>query len=387
MRALVLSVLFSVLIVSAATASAPCASRYETAIGAVRESHVGKGLEQKLLTKVGSAWRKFQSGRKNGTKNASQEIAKALLMLNKDATKQLPAAVRDSIRDELKSFRDCMDGDQTGTSTVTIHVVRPTLGSPDRAPAAGAIVRINGEEIGVTGADGTLTVEVREGANAVEAIVYPLERAVGLAPAGATDVHLLLTDGESRENTVLQLDEAPDGVLAANASTFTARFVDDTGTTIPLAVVEDVQLRGAGDRSSTYHADAFVIRPDGSMAPQILALWKTAISRDVQQELAITATDARGRQHSGTLKFTLANGSCADSSSRHHPTLHSLLAEYSSLRKCSTATLCFASFLKATARSRCHCCREETSRSRRIPPKATRTTTETHSRPLQRTLG
>ena len=303
MRALVLSVLFSVLIVSAATASAPCASRYETAIGAVRESHVGKGLEQKLLTKVGSAWRKFQSGRKNGTKNASQEIAKALLMLNKDATKQLPAAVRDSIRDELKSFRDCMDGDQTGTSTVTIHVVRPTLGSPDRAPAAGAIVRINGEEIGVTGADGTLTVEVREGANAVEAIVYPLERAVGLAPAGATDVHLLLTDGESRENTVLQLDEAPDGVLAANASTFTARFVDDTGTTIPLAVVEDVQLRGAGDRSSTYHADAFVIRPDGSMAPQILALWKTAISRDVQQELAITATDARGRQHSGTLKF------------------------------------------------------------------------------------
>ncbi|MEA2462985.1 MAG: hypothetical protein QOJ98_732 [Acidobacteriota bacterium] len=188
----------SLLIAVSVRADVPCAGSYEAARNGVTSMRLGRGLEMKLLTKVESAWRTYRGGKKNAQKNALQQAEQAVKLLDRNSTKELPPNVRASVQKSIDDFRRCIEGGNLTTASLTVRVVQPQLENPSTTElVAGAIIRINGEEAGLTSSAGTAVVEVPAGETAVEAIVYPASgatKAINLSAGTATTVELVLDD-------------------------------------------------------------------------------------------------------------------------------------------------------------------------------------------------
>ena len=143
---------------------AACDSSYEAAAAAIKDAWLGQGLERKLLTKVDNSWRVYQSGMKNSQKNAVKQLENALRLLDSPATKQIPPASREKIRKAIENFLACLSGaPPVDTATLTVRTFLPSDVAVDGRgdPAgAGVIIKIGGIEFGLTGAEGTATLQV-----------------------------------------------------------------------------------------------------------------------------------------------------------------------------------------------------------------------------------
>jgi len=291
-------------------ADVPCSGTYEQAKSSIAASRVGRGLEMKLLTKVENAWRVFGGGKKNAQKDALQQLDAALKLLDRNSTKELPRDVRASVQDAITAFRQCLAGGTVTTASLTVRVTRHDSDTGGTQLVVGAIIRVNGEEAGTTGSAGTLTVDVPAGQDSIEAIVYPLEGAtatVTLATGTATTVEMPLRDRESSENTTLVLDEAPEGALPATFASFTLRFVDPAGASVPMKSIEDVRLRRADGKGWTYWPQLFAVAADGTMRSTDVTRWRNALNaQGGRLDLSVSAIDTRGRVHAGTFTFYLA---------------------------------------------------------------------------------
>jgi hypothetical protein len=291
-------------------ADAPCSGAYEKAKASIVDARLGRGLEMKLLTKVDNAWRVFRSGKKNAQKNAADDLDNALNLLDKNSTKQIPPEIRAAVQQAIAAFKQCIEGGTVTTATLTVRVTRHDIETGGTALVAGAIVRVNGEEVATTSSAGTATVDVPAGHTDLLAIVYPMEGAtasVDLAAGTATTVDLPLTDREEHENTSLVLAEAPDGALPSTFNSFTLRFVDPTGASVPMRSIEEIQLRNIGGTGSTYWPQLFGVAADGSIQATNVTAWRSALNaQGGKLELAASAIDTRGRVHWGTFTFYLA---------------------------------------------------------------------------------
>lgn len=290
LRIAALCLVFCAATVRAAT---PCAASYEHATSTTLAARLGQGLERKLVTKVENAWRIFSSGKKNGRKVALQQLGGALGLLERNSTKQLPEDVRAPVREAIDAFRRCIEGVEIATASATIRVKRP-----DASVAPGAIIRVNDEEVGITGADGALTVTLPAGGARVSAIRYMGEQGdayLTLAPGTVGSVDILLVDREPQEQSKLVVAEAVDGIFPSTATTFTLQFIDPTGAIVPLADIDNIQLRKPDGSGWTYWSDDFEVTSDGSLRARDAAAWGgTLRSQRSALNLTVQAQDRRG---------------------------------------------------------------------------------------------
>lgn len=272
---------------------------------------LGRGLEMKLLTKVEQAWRTSRSGKKNAQKNALQQTDQALKLLDRNSTKQLPPDVRLTVQKAIEAFRKCIAGTAVSTASLTVQVIRPQIENPSSMERVeGAILRVNGEEVAVTSSSGAVTMDVPAGETRVEAVLYPhsgAQRTVHLAAGTAQTVELELDDHTNYERSVLMVDEAPEGTLSNAFSTFTFRFRDLSGNSIPMAFVEAVDLLRPDGSRFNHWAPRFSVAADGSIRPNDVAAWREELNgQQGKLDLSIMAVDTRGRHHFGRFPLYIA---------------------------------------------------------------------------------
>jgi hypothetical protein len=311
MKRLLALLAVSLLIAVPALADAPCAGSYETARSTITSMRLGRGLEMKLLTKVENAWRIYRGGKKNAQKNALQQIEQVLKLLDRNSTKALPPSVRASVQKSVDDFRRCIESGNLTTASLTVRVLQPRLENPSTMElVAGAIIRINGEEVGLTSTVGTVVLDVPTGETVVDAIVYPASGAtktINLSAGSASTVELLLDDASPRERSVLSVDEAPEGALPSGFSSFTFRFLDLTGHPIPMSTVEAVDVMASDGSRFTYWGSRFGVAADGGIRPNDLNTWRDALHvQSGKVDVAVTGMDTRGRLHFGRFAFHLA---------------------------------------------------------------------------------
>lgn len=297
-----------------AAADAPCSGTHEAAQDTVVTAEIGLGLQQKLLTKIDNAWRLYSSGRKNGRKDAVHSLEVALRLLDTPATKQIPAAKRGAIRTAIQSFLACIQGGgEVQTATLIVRTFDVDFNAVDErgAPAAGgAIVRINGLESGITGADGTLTLEVAAGEIEVDAIVYPStsgSRTVTTTAGQRHTADVVLYDSmEPVEPTALEMAEAPDAVLDRTFTTATFRFVEANDAVVPMKKVYLAELNPEGD-SQMLDASWFAPQANGTVSVTNMTAFRNAIfAASGEIQLRLRAEDTRGRLHDAVVTFFLA---------------------------------------------------------------------------------
>jgi hypothetical protein len=298
------AVLCLLLVAGSGHAERVCAVPYAHAKDAILDAEVGQGLERKLVTKVENAWRIFGSGKKNAKKTALHDLSLALNLLERKSTRQLPEDLRSALVTAVGDFRRCIENGEIATASLTVRVTRP-----DGTTVPGAVIRVNDEEVGTTGPDGTLGMTVPAGGTRVSAIVYVTEQGdafVTLTPGASSSVDVLLGNSEPHEPSTLILAESVDAIVPRDFGSFTLHFLDPAGNLVPLGQIEDIRLAKADGSGWTYWADTFEVTSEGSVRPRNLAVWRDAV-RFQRGKLAldVQAQDRRGRLHAGTVTFYL----------------------------------------------------------------------------------
>ncbi len=184
--------------------------------------------------------------------------------------------------------------------------------SPDLVggPAGeGVYIRVNGNQVGITGPDGTLTTRVLPGTIIVEAIVpsFSQGEAVLTLTAGTAGVaNIVLDDGkEVIEPSTLVLIESVDDVLPSNSSSITLHFEND-GSQVVLDRLEQVELL---DRDGNFEEslDSFFSLLDGKIVAIDVSGVLDALQPQATHQISIrvTGVDALGFTHSDTVRFYL----------------------------------------------------------------------------------
>lgn len=304
-----------VLLPAAILAQAPCTAAHDAALQSIADARLGRGLEQKLTSKVENAWRMYVSGTKNAQKNALQQLDVALRQLEGNATRQIPPALRNEIAGKIAALRDCIaSGAEPTGARLTVKVLAPNPDDPAAYVAvAGALVRINDVEAGTTDANGLVTLDVAAGYPiTVAAVRYPSEFAehdVTIASGGSATVELKLMDGhEPIEPTTLELVEAPEGTLVHTFSSFTFRFLDENGAPATLRRVEFIDLMRNDQKGSNLQTEAFRVGADGtSIVPVDINAWRNILTQQGGKlQMSVSASDSRRRTHFGRITFYLA---------------------------------------------------------------------------------
>ncbi|MDF9505066.1 hypothetical protein P5808_24710 [Bacillus cereus] len=173
----------------------------------------------------------------------------------------------------------------------------------------GVYIRVNGEMVGITGPDGTLTIQVPSGALIVEAIVPSFSQGEALLTlaVGSTGVaNILLDDGkEVIEPSALVLTESVEGVLPKNSSSITLYFEQD-GELVVLERLDQVELLDR-DGNLVESLDSFFEISGGNLvATDVLGVIEALQPQAAHQiSIRFTGVDTLGFTHSDTVRFYL----------------------------------------------------------------------------------
>ena len=304
-----LALLFSSLAASAATT--PCLQEYRSALTAVRSAHLGRGLEQKLTTKLDNAWRKYAALSKNGPEQAARDVQNALDLLDSNATKQIPPSLVTAIRNAITSFSGCLKATpapQSGTVTVRTFLLNPSLGGAGASAGSGVSITVDGEEFARTGTDGTATVRILTGTSTIVAQRYGNQAGsavVSIDPGQALTVDIVLTeDKEIGERGDVAADEVLDsGVLPQNFQTLTLRLSRD-GSTIAVKKIASAELRSAGESFTI--SDQFTIGGSGEVRLVSATALRDLVDDRVDPfEVRLHLVDASGNSFYETVPFAV----------------------------------------------------------------------------------
>lgn len=286
-----------------------CLRTYEEAARAITEAAIGRGNKRKLATKVENAWRMARSVKPNGRRNALQQLDTALRLLDGPQTKAVEASVRAELTKKIRVLRDCIqDGGAVNTATLVVRTYEVSYVASDLrgAPAAGGtILLVDGEEVGVTGPDGTATLTVPARTITLAARRYPSSGALEtltLSPRETRALDIILLDGkEIAEDTTLEIVEAPDGVLPRAFTAMTLRFVRDEAM-VRLRRVFQIDVLHPTGGPSTAIASRFALQPDGTLtATDVAAVRALLATRAGKVEMMVHAVDHEERNHTGVV--------------------------------------------------------------------------------------
>jgi len=163
-------------------------------------------------------------------------------------------------------------------------------------PAAGGVaVLVNGNHVGDTSADGTLTVQVPAGANDVRAILPSLalgEASATIAPGASATVDVYLQDAEVTATAQLQSDEIIDNLLPSDFDHLTLRLISDSGSPIAIASLDEVEI-GPGtvdfEDSSIADTSDFTVSPSNDILVTSLTELKS-LANSTHGPVKISAT-------------------------------------------------------------------------------------------------
>jgi hypothetical protein len=204
-------------------------------------------------------------------------------------------------------------GDGSGMGTLTVRVFLPSYddngdykGIAGPAPS-GVIINVNSIEYGLTGDDGTLTVQVPAGELEVDARRYPGEGGGGsvvLEPGGHAQVDIVIHEKEIAENSTLMIDQLKSGVLDRDFDALTLRFISQAGKPVVLNEVAWVQLLDPRGGPDTFVEQLFTLRPDGSVILNDVAAFKNLLfKRSGKILLNAKGYETDERAHHHTLEF------------------------------------------------------------------------------------
>lgn len=303
---------FGALVTPAGAATTPCQAEYRAAVTAVRSAHLGRGNEQKLVTKLDNAWRKYASLTKNGPDQAVKDVQNALDLLDSNATKQIPPSAVTPIRAAISSFLACLKSTpapQSGMLTVRTFMVDPTLGGAGASAGAGVILAVDGgDEVARTGSDGTATFRILAGSSTVLAHRYGSQAGsvtVSIEPGQALTVDVVLSDGKQiGERGDVVVDEVlDDGVLPSNFPTLTLRLSRD-GAAIPVRTVASAELSAPGE--SITASGLFTVGAGGEVRLASVETLRTLLDDRIDPfELKLHLIDATGKSYYETVPFAV----------------------------------------------------------------------------------
>jgi hypothetical protein len=292
-----------------------CNSNFDSATTFVTDAPMGQGNKQKLLSHIENAWRRYNSGNKNGRRQALISLDTALQLLSSNATKSIPNQLRTQIRDQVLSFRICIsDGPAIQTSTLALKTFLPSdlneNGIEGPAPAEG-VVYIDGTEIGETGINGEVILQVPAGGHDLEVRLFPSH--VGTTStsfvAGETkQVNMILVEGKDPiGDSKLAIDQTTDGILDRNFVALTMRLVDLGGVVVPLKRVNDIRLLDVEGGPDTYVTDMFTLLTDGTLLlNNVPAFRSLLLSRVGKITLEVNGSNLKSRPEITTADFYIS---------------------------------------------------------------------------------
>src|SRR5262245_35993857 len=250
-----------------------CSSSYESTLSAINSAQIGQGLKSKLLAHVNNAWRTYNSGKKNSIKIALQQLDVAIRQIDSPSNRAVPPETKNLLRSTIHSLSDCIEGSspiETATLTVRVFLPSDTAANGILGPApAGAIINVDEIEFGLTGSNGTATIQVPARTILVEVRLYPSamgQATVTLTPNETKVVDITLEDGkEIAENSTLAIDQLKDSILDRTFTSLTLRFVKDDQSTVAIKQLDLVALVDPQGGASVYVTQMFTLQQDGTL--------------------------------------------------------------------------------------------------------------------------
>ncbi|MHB0970202.1 MAG: hypothetical protein ACYC7A_08020 [Thermoanaerobaculia bacterium] len=276
-----------------------CETTYTTLRDTLADPTLPGGIRIKVDTKVRNAWRSYLTEGKNGLKNAEQQLEVASHLLAANSSKQLAPSQREALASQIDELRACLAGAipiDTGTAVITVvHAFSPP-------PVAGAIIRVDGVEYGVTGADGVATVTIPATEVGIEAIKYPTE--VGFAqvsvPRGGTiQVQIELDEGKDvNEDSIAVIDEALDGVVPPDFASLTISFRKDE-VPVSLRILDGAGIPDGISLDGEDLSELFRIENGRIRAVDVSELKRVIQTHGGKITLWLDAYDTERRRHTG----------------------------------------------------------------------------------------
>jgi hypothetical protein len=205
--------------------------------------------------------------------------------LRTTADRWLPANERQAARSAIGALSKCFASTpppERATLIVKTFTLNPD--APDmRGPTAGAgvYVQVEGVDVGRTGADGTLSLQVPSGAVLVEAMRPPNEAGqVALRlPAGGTGVASIVLDDGKEPGFEVDVDvaEAVNDVVSPTAKSFTLTVTRD-GAVVPITEIYDIDVLDRNLNIDLYLRNMFWLESNtitAKNASELLALLRS----------------------------------------------------------------------------------------------------------------
>jgi hypothetical protein len=255
-----------------------CRSQYDEVGAAVRAAYFPRGAEQKVTTKVDSAWRQYAAA--GNVKQALQALDVAGHLLTTPPVSALPNDVTAPVRSAVASLSECIRN--TPSPQTTTVAVRALVRTEEGVAAAGAAVRITleGEVLGTTNAKGEVTVSVPLGRRTLEAVAVTSDAggsATIFAQSGAAQaLEIVMERDQPRVNRgAISCDQVQDGVLASDFIALTCSILGADGEAVKVRALSRVDVTATGHRESV--ARFFRVSTDGRLTLQSAADFRAVI--------------------------------------------------------------------------------------------------------------
>jgi hypothetical protein len=240
---------------------------------------------------------------------AAQQIDQASAILNGPQALGVSAEVRAALRRRLERLSESLrHAAVTASVPITVRAFVADETGTEAAAGAGVSVRVDGFEVALTDAGGTATVNVGDGEHlfaAASGIDFggSVLSTVDSSQAAPIDV-LMGVGGDYSLAASLQVDEATDGVVASDLSSFTLRFRDPAGAPIPVQQLLGVYVESS--TGTTNVTSSFSVATAGTLRANDPASFRTALLNSYGPFLVrARAVDATGHPYRGTANIDL----------------------------------------------------------------------------------
>jgi hypothetical protein len=197
------------------------------------------------------------------------------------------------------------------TATLIVRTFFPSdiaangIGGPG---PAGVIVSVNGNELGTTQPDGTLSLQVPAGTLEVAAEYRPSnsgQTSVTLVPGETKQVDVVMAEGkELSENSVLTVDQLAASILDRNFTALTLRFLRSDGSTVSLKSLDFVTLEDAQGGTYASVTQFFTLQPNGTLfLNDVNSFRNLLLARSGKILLSVHGDDVDGGVNAGTAEF------------------------------------------------------------------------------------
>jgi len=269
---------------------------------AIVQAHLPLGVQKKVLADVAEARR---SARGPSIDSTRRQLAAATDVLDTAEASNVPLVLRVNIRKAIDKMSDYFRALPADT---IVPVTIRAFTAPDAPAADGVTIRVDGNDVAETAADGTAAVNVAAGDHEFVAVASldtggVVTTTIASDQTAPVDI-VMQPGGDYALDREMRLDEAPDGIVPRDFTSFTLRFIDSGGATIPLTALTQAQLLFSGNRNSI-DANLSVTADGTIVVTNANALRDSLLDKYGPFGIAIRGSDAQGHTYRGSVAFDL----------------------------------------------------------------------------------